>query len=285
MKKRSGWKIIFVLSIIGCLCCAGFFGWYVYQTYQVQKEYQELQEEMNTSKETAAEPAEEQPTLEEIENAEFTGEQEGEEAEISESFFVDMENPINFEELQEINTDIYAWIRIPDTKIDYPIAQRAGDDSFYLSHDMYQEPRFAGCIYTEDCNSKDFMDPNTVIYGHNMKNQSMFQNLHLFADPEFFNSHPDVYIYTPEGVLKYKVFAAYTYDDRHIMNSFDFNDPAVFQQYLDEVFSVRAMDANIREDVSVTANDHIITMSTCVGGQTQSRYLVQAVLTRSENDG
>lgn len=73
MKKRSGWKIIFVLSIIGCLCCAGFFGWYVYQTYQVQKEYQELQEEMNASKETAAEPAEEQPTLEEIENAEFNG--------------------------------------------------------------------------------------------------------------------------------------------------------------------------------------------------------------------
>ncbi len=290
MKKNSGWRIIFVLSIIGCLCCAGFAGWYIYQSYQVKKEYENLQEEMSGSEETAAAPAADaetgdQPTLEEIENAEFTGEQIGEAAELSDSFFVDMENPINFETLQGINSDIYAWIRIPDTNIDYPVAQREGDDSFYLNHDMYQEPRFAGCIYTEDCNSKDFMDPNTVIYGHNMKNQSMFQNLHLFSDQEFFDGHPDVYIYTPEGVLRYKIFAAYTYDDRHIMNSFDFSNPEVFQQYLDEVFSIRAMDANIRRDVSVTVNDHIITMATCIGGQTQSRYLVQAVLTRSENDG
>lgn len=288
MKRNTGWRIVFILSVIGCLCCAGFFGWYVFQTYQVKKEYENLQAEMNAEKDTAvqqAEEEEEKPTIEEIENAEFTGEQVGEEAEISESFFVDMENPINFEKLQEINSDLYAWIRIPDTNIDYPIAQREGDDSFYLSHDMYQEPRFAGCIYTEDCNSKDFMDPNTVIYGHNMKNQSMFQNLHLFSDPDFFESHPDVYIYTPGGVLKYEIFAAYTYDDRHIMNSFDFSDPQVFQQYLNEVFSIRSMDANIRSDVSVTVDDHIITLATCIGGQTQSRYLVQAVLTRGENDG
>lgn len=289
MKRKTGWRVVFILSLIGCLCCAVALGWYVYQSYQAQQEYEklqmELQAEARAKEEAAKKEEEERPTLEEIENAEFTGEQVGEEAEISEDFFVDMENPINFQTLQEINTDIYAWIRIPDTKIDYPIAQRAGDDSFYLNHDMYQEPRFAGCIYTEDCNSKDFLDPNTVIYGHNMKNQSMFQNLHLFSDQEFFDSHPDVYIYTPEGVLRYKVFAAYTYDDRHIMNSFDFNDPEVFQQYIDEILSIRSMDTHIREDVSVTVDDHIITLATCIGGQPQSRYLVQAVLTRGDNNG
>lgn len=289
MKRKTGWRVVFILSLIGCLCCAVALGWYVYQSYQAQQEYEklqmELQAEARAKEEAAKKEEEERPTLEEIENAEFTGEQVGEEAEISEDFFVDMENPINFQTLQEINTDIYAWIRIPDTKIDYPIAQRAGDDSFYLNHDMYQEPRFAGCIYTEDCNSKDFLDPNTVIYGHNMKNQSMFQNLHLFSDQEFFDSHPDVYIYTPEGVLRYKVFAAYTYDDRHIMNSFDFNDPEVFQQYIDEILSIRSMDAHIRKDVSVTVDDHIITLATCIGGQPQSRYLVQAVLTRGDNNG
>ena len=289
MKRKTGWRVVFILSLIGCLCCAVALGWYVYQSYQAQQEYEklqmELQAEARAKEEAAKKEEEERPTLEEIENAEFTGEQVGEEAEISEDFFVDMENPINFQTLQEINTDIYAWIRIPDTKIDYPIAQRAGDDSFYLNHDMYQEPRFAGCIYTEDCNSKDFLDPNTVIYGHNMKNQSMFQNLHIFSDQEFFDSHPDVYIYTPEGVLRYKVFAAYTYDDRHIMNSFDFNDPEVFQQYIDEILSIRSMDAHIREDVSVTVEDHIITLATCIGGQPQSRYLVQAVLTRGDNNG
>ena len=165
MKKKSGWRIVFIISIIGCICCAGFLGWYLYQDYRTEKEYEQLQAEARekAAQEEARKKEEDKVSLEEIENAEFTGEQQGEEAEITENFFVDMENPINFDELQKTNSDIYAWIRIPDTKIDYPIAQREGDPSYYLSHDMYQQPRFAGCIYTEDCNSKDFMDPNTCL--------------------------------------------------------------------------------------------------------------------------
>lgn len=282
-KKNLFWKSAFILSIIGCIACLAFLGWYVCQNYQAEKTYSDIQE--TVTEEQDADTAGEKVTLEEIESAEFTGELEGEEAEIKDDiFFADMENPIDFDKLAEINTDLYAWIRIPDTNIDYPIAQRAGDDSYYLNHDMYQEPRFAGCIYTEDCNSKDFTDPNTVIYGHNMKNQSMFQNLHLFADQTFFEEHPDVYIYTPKGVMVYKVFAAYTYDDRHIMNSFDFSNPEVYQKYLDEILHIRAMDANLREGVEVTVDDHIITLATCIGGQTQSRYLVQAVMSKDESD-
>lgn len=278
-KKGFFWRIVLILSLLGCIGCLGFVVWYLYQDYQAEKEYEELQEAMEEE-----EPEEEPVTLEEIENAEFTGEQEGEEASLPDDIFLDMENPIDFEELESINTDIYAWIRIEDTRIDYPIAQRAGDDSYYLKHDMYQQPRFAGCIYTEQANSKDFTDPNTVIYGHNMKNGSMFQNLHRFADSEFFEEHPYIYIYTPEHVLAYKVFAAYTYDDRHILNSFDFTDREVFAQYLTDILDVRAMDKNIREDVQVTPDDRMITLTTCIGGQTQSRYLVQAVLIKDESN-
>lgn len=272
MNKKGFWKVILVVSLVGCIACLGFVAWYLYQDYQTEQEYAQLQEEV------VEEPEEEKVTLEEIENAEFTGEREGEEAELPDDIFLDMENPIDFDELTAINTDIYAWIRIPNTNIDYPIAQRAGDDGYYLGHDMYQEPRFAGCICTEDCNSKDFTDPNTVIYGHNMKNGTMFQNLHLFADATFFEENPYVYIYTPDHVLAYKIFAAYSYDDRHIMNSFDFSREEVFQNYLDEIVNVRSMDKNLREGVTVTKEDKIITLSTCIGGQTQARYLVQAVL-------
>lgn len=284
-KKKKFWNILFFLSVAGCIICFGFLAWYLYQNYQVKKEYDNIRQETGAVQNTPTPPEEKKVTVEEIDQAEFTGELQGEEAKIEDDiFFADMENPVDFQKLAGINPDIYAWIRIPDTNIDYPIAQRAGDDTFYLKHDMYQEPRFAGCIYTEDCNSKDFTDPNTVIYGHNMKNGSMFQNLHLFADADFFREHPDVYIYTPDGVLAYKVFAAYTYDDRHIMNSFDFNDPEVFQSYLDEIFHVRSMDANIRDDINVTVNDHIITLATCIGGQPRSRYLVQAVLNKDESN-
>lgn len=277
MKKNTFWKGLLAVSLIGCVCCLGFVAWYLYQDYQAQKEYEALQMEM-ALEETLKEQEEETITLEEIENLEFTGERDGEEAKIPEDIFVDMENPIDFDELAAINSDIYAWIRIPNTKIDYPILQKAGDDSFYLKHDIYQQPRLAGSIYTEDCNSKDFTDPNTVIYGHNMRNLTMFQNLHLFADKEFFDENPYVYIYTPEQVLVYKIFAAYTYDDRHIMNSFDFTDPEVYTQYLEDIFDVRAMDKILREDIIITGEDRIITLATCIGGKTDSRYLVQAVL-------
>lgn len=270
--KKTFWRTILVISLIGCICCLGFVIWYLYQDAQSQKQYEELQE-------TVVEEVTPEPT--EAENLEQTyenGDAEGTEAALPDDIFLDMQNPIDFEKLQEINTDIYAWIRISDTPIDYPIAQREGDDTYYLHHDMYGESRFAGCIYTEDCNSKDFTDPNTVIYGHNMKNGSMFKGLHKFADSTFFEEHPYIYIYTPDHVLAYKVFAAYTYDDRHIINSFDFTDKEVFAEYLDDIFHVRAMDANIREDVSVTADDRIITLETCVGGDSDARYLVQAVL-------
>lgn len=281
-KKKIFWRTVLLLSLIGCIGCLGFVVWYLYQDYQTEKQYEELQ--ASVEKEEKEQKEEETVTLEEIENAEFTGEQEGEAAELPDDIFLDMENPIDFQELADINTDIYAWIRIEDTNIDYPIAQRAGDDSYYLKHDMYQQPRFAGCIYTEEANSRDFTDPNTVIYGHNMKNGSMFQNLHRFADSEFFEEHPYIYIYTPEHVLAYKVFAAYSYDDRHILNSFDFTDREVYAEYLTDILEVRAMDKNIREDVQVTPDDRIITLTTCIGGQTQSRYLVQAVLIKDESN-
>lgn len=275
MKKKL-WKGVFWTALIGCGLCIGFVAWYWYQSWQAQKEYEALKEETSTVSE------ESKVTLEEIDAREFTGELEGEAATLPDDVFLDMANPIDFDSLETINPDIYAWIRIPNTKIDYPIAQRAGDDSYYLKHDMYGEPRFAGCIYTEDCNSKDFTDQNTVIYGHNMKNGTMFKGLHAFSDPTFFQDNPYVYIYTKGRVLAYKVFAAYVYDDRHIMNSFDFTDKSVYGQYLEDIYHVRSMDKQLREDVIVTAEDTIITLETCIGGRTNSRYLVQAVQIKEE---
>ena len=80
-----------------------------------------------------------------------------------------MENPIDFDSLTAQYPDIYAWIRIPGTKVDYPIVQREGDNGYYLNHTIDGKKKTEGSIYTEDYNSKDFGDANTVIYGHNMK--------------------------------------------------------------------------------------------------------------------
>ena len=190
--------------------------------------------------------------------------------------------PVKFEELQAVNPDVYAWITVPGTEIDYPILQHASDNSYYLMHNIDGSYGYPGCIYTENLNSKDFTDNNTVIYGHNMKNGSMFAQLHKFEDPDFFHENREVLIYLPDEILHYTIFAAHIYDDRHLLYSFDFSDPDVYEKYLQSVFDTRDMSANIDKEMTVTKDDKIITLVTCIGSQPNNRLLVQAVLTDRE---
>lgn len=189
-----------------------------------------------------------------------------------------VEIPIDFEALWEINPEAYAWITIPGTEIDYPILQSETDNTYYLTHNIEGEESPEGAIFTEDYNSKDFEDPNTVIYGHNMRNGSMFQGLHEYMDRAFFDENREVLIYLPDKILHYEIFAAYLYDDRHLLESFDFEDEDVFGAYLNRIFSIRDMNSFIDTDMEVTAEDKIITLSTCYSNESNQRYLVQAVL-------
>ena len=186
--------------------------------------------------------------------------------------------PVDFAGMWEVNEDVYAWITIPGTVIDYPILQHATDNTYYLNYNIDGSYGYPGCIYTENMNSKDFTDNNTVIYGHNMKNGTMFAGLHKFEDAGFFEENTEVFIYTPEREYKYTIFAAYIYDDRHLLYSFDFANEEVYATYLEDVQNMRSMNALIREDVEVTAEDKIITLVTCIGNQPSKRLLVQAVL-------
>lgn len=193
-----------------------------------------------------------------------------------------VEIPIDFVSLQKRNPDVYAWITIPGTQIDYPILQSQQDDTYYLTHTIDGEEKTEGAIFTESCNSRDFEDPNTVIYGHNMRNGSMFRDLHDYQDQAFFDSNREVIIYTPDEIRHYKIFAAYLYDNRHLIQSFDCRDKGIYRAYLDMIFSIRDMNAHIDTSVDVGTDDKIITLSTCYGTQTDRRYLVQAVLVSIE---
>ena len=193
-----------------------------------------------------------------------------------------VEIPIDFDALKERNPDVYAWITVPDTNIDYPILHRDSDNSYYLNHTIDNEEKIEGAIFTENYNNTDFEDPNTLIYGHDMRNGSMFQNLLNYQDREYFDEHRDIVIYTPDAIRHYTVFAAYPYDDRHILQSFNFALPSVYQQYLDMVFSIRDMSSIIDTSMDVGTDDKIITLSTCYGNQHDKRFLVQAVLVSIE---
>ena len=120
-----------------------------------------------------------------------------------------VKNEVKFDELIERNSDAYSWIYIPNTNISLPVMQSAEDDNFYLEHDIDKNYKFAGCIYSQSKNKKDYSDRVTVLYGHNMADGSMFANLHYYMDDEFFDTHRYIYIYTPDRRLTYEVVSAY----------------------------------------------------------------------------
>ena len=188
-----------------------------------------------------------------------------------------VETPVDFVELKKENSDIYAWIDIPGISVGYPILRRENDNSYYLTHTVDEKKSVYGSIYTEDYNDMDFADFNTVIYGHNMKNGTMFGKLKKYRDKTFFEQNPYINVYMPGRIMKYQIFAAYVWDDRHILLSFDFSDESVREAYIDMIFSTRKMNANINSDLKVTKDDRIITLSTCTNNK-EERYLVQGVL-------
>ncbi|MDD6727844.1 MAG: class B sortase [Eubacteriales bacterium] len=190
---------------------------------------------------------------------------------------VTVENPIDFDTLQSGNDEIYAWIKIDDTKVDYPIVQSKSDDAFYLRHKAEDKSwSSSGAIYTELANTKTFGDYVTVIYGHNGYSDSMFTTLHYFEKEEFFNSHPYFYIYTPTKRLKYQVVSAFKYDDRHILNSFDFAKEEVLTDFQQMIQDPDSSLKNVRTelDTEINTKSRIVVLSTCITNQKSSRYLV-----------
>lgn len=191
-------------------------------------------------------------------------------------------NPIDFKSLKKKNNEIYGWIKVDGTTVDYPILQSEKDDEFYLDHNVKKDYDIYGAIYTESANSKNMTDRNTVLYGHNMLDGSMFASLHKFRDKKFFDKNKYIYIYIEKHVLKYEIFAAYKTDDAHILNSYDFSKDKVYKDYLENAQNPKSLIVNTRE-AGLTVDDKIVTLSTCIGNEDNYRYIIQGVL-RSDTE-
>ena len=207
---------------------------------------------------------------------EYTEEKEPEK-EVEEPEEEPIQIPIDFASLKQVNPDIYAWIDIADTNVHYPIVQSATDDLYYLEHTIEGVKGYPGSIYTERVNAKDFSDFNTLIYGHDMRDGSMFKHLHKFADAEFFNTHDTVMIYTETDIKTYKVLAAVVYDDRHIMYTYNNDNVEARMAFVQSLYDSKSFKNQYRDGLQVDENSHLITMSTCITGQPNRRFIVVAV--------
>ena len=270
-KKKSGdiYKIICIILLIILIGIVAVWGYRIIVENRANSKYEEIQNTVNS----AAKQAETEAVIIETETEEET---ETETEEVQNAFDIPEKN-LDWSSLYAENKDIYAWIYIPGTQVDYPVLQSASDDTYYLNHNIDGSYGKPGCIYTEKINSKDFTNYNTVLYGHNMKSGEMFGCLHDYEDKTFFDENPYVYVYTEEKTYVYEIFAAYTTTNAHILNTNDFSTQEGFADYLDNVVYNKALTGNFRNDTRVTSDNRIITLSTCTSNSSK-RWLVQAVL-------
>ena len=188
--------------------------------------------------------------------------------------------PIDFEYLKGENEDIVAWIQVDGTNIDYPILYDTTYNMYYLHHNYNGVRTVYGSIFVLEENAADFTDFNTVVYGHNIMNRTMFAQLHDFRKKDFFDSHGTITIYTPDRKLTYQVFAAYRRDSLNIIDSNDFSTEELRAEYIDSIYAHDAV-ANFKPEYQVTPSDRIVTLSTCINNSA-FRYVVQGVLVSDE---
>ena len=180
---------------------------------------------------------------------------------------------ISLAALREVNPDVTGWIRIPETKVDYPILQ-GEDNDFYLNHTWEKEPNSLGSIFLEHQSSPDLTDYNTIIYGHNMKNGAMFGDLELFSLQRFWENHPYVYILTDDGVYRYEIFAFCQAEVESLTYGLNPRRRDTKEKFLNLSLETAWYDTGIKPLVT----DRILTLSTCSGGGYTHRFVVQARL-------
>lgn len=179
---------------------------------------------------------------------------------------------VELEQLQSVNPEVIGWIRFDNNEmIDYPILY-SGDNEKYLRTDLYGNSLTAGSIFVEAANNPDFMDYHTIIYGHNMKNQSMFGSLKNYRKSEYYRGNEFFTIYTKERVCRYQIFACQDVMAGDAVYTVGYEPGEEYQEFLDRIM----MQTEIVTGVVPTKEDRIVSLSTCA--TTGNRFLIHAVL-------
>lgn len=186
---------------------------------------------------------------------------------------------IDFDALYEKNPDIFAWLCVPGTEIDYPVLQSGQSDTFYENHNAYGEEDDAGAVYIELANLTSMCDFNTVLHGKaGADGNGLFADLYRFQEPDFFKEHEYAYVYLDGNALVYEIFAAYEREDTSLIRTYDFTYLSGCQQFLDDLYATRDMGMNLREGwEGVNAYHYLITLTTR-DEKTGRQFIVTAAL-------
>ena len=176
---------------------------------------------------------------------------------------------MDYSYLRTVNEDLVAWITAEGLPIDLPVVQ-GEDNDYYLTHRFDRQPNRLGTLFVDMHNKPDFTDKNTVIYGHNMNDGSMFASLVNYKSQEFYNDFPTMDIFTPQGDYTIEIFAGQLADGNDPFIQFDFKDDMDFMTYITYLKVISTFES----PVEVSTEDQIITLSTCTEDFNNARYVL-----------
>ncbi len=190
---------------------------------------------------------------------------------------------IDYDALTEINSDFVGWIYYAPLELSYPIV-RGTDNDYYTHYTFENDKNSSGAIFMDFLNKPDFSHFNTIIYGHNMRNGTMFGSLKkLLNDPSIIEEDPYIYIFTRDKIMMYEICAAYiTNDSSH---TYDLTQTAeeqtAYVKYIRDTADYYRNDTILEE--LLTEDTKLITLSTCHGLHSSNRTVIHGVLVASKD--
>lgn len=176
------------------------------------------------------------------------------------------------------NPDVYAWVKVDGTNIDYPVAQHPNDDAYYLTHDLEHHKTYYGAIFTERINSKTFDDMVTIIYGHAIQDGAMFGSLEKFADKSIFDEHRMIEIETANDRFRYDIIAAYRFSDDHLYHTYQLDEKVNVNEYFSQIESQANNQGGFyRSVIFDVEKDKLLILSTCDAQTDEKRFVVHAI--------
>lgn len=181
----------------------------------------------------------------------------------------------SFERLRSMNEDFVGWISIDGTKVNYPIVQTDNND-FYLTHNFLKEPDFAGSVFLDFRIEDISVAKNIILYGHNMKNESMFGSLKHFLNEDYYEHHKVIRTYFKDRTYTWEVVAAYATERLHWMEA-EFQDDELFTRFIETIQLYQFVSSH----VELHDDQRILTLATCTKDD-DKRFVIHAVLTSEE---
>lgn len=188
---------------------------------------------------------------------------------------------VNFDELLAINPDTVGWLRFyPEpAQINYPLVQTDNND-LYLKKTFSANENTVGAIFLNYINHPDFNDKNTIIYGHRMKDNSMFHELEKYQEKSFWEENQYFYIYTPDGrEITYQIYSAGIVKDISDSYKTEFLSTEEFDDFLETTKIAGAYDTGVQ----VNVHDLVVTLSTCTKESDDNRMVVRGVKIEEKN--